>query len=102
MVVGFRWMRARIILVLAFANRDCVRVLGGGLFVECSCFLTELHKRAAVGGKDNTHPVEGIRRLGRLHAVDGNLAAHQEDEKGDHRPQDLFAKRDLRSNKQNE
>ena len=55
----------------------------------------ELHEGAAVRGQDNAHPVEGIGRLGALDAVDGDLAAHQEDEQRNGRPQDLLAERDL-------
>jgi len=57
--------------------------------------LTELHERAAVGGEDDAHPVEGVRRLGRLHAVDGDLAAHQEDEEGDDSPEHLLPEGNL-------
>mmetsp|Transcript_81 Transcript_81/g.192 ORF Transcript_81/g.192 Transcript_81/m.192 type:complete len:411 (-) Transcript_81:116-1348(-) len=55
----------------------------------------QLHEGAAVGGQDDAHPVEGVGRLGGLDAVDGDLAAHQEDEQGDGRPQHFFTERDL-------
>lgn len=67
----------------------------GSVGVWVCISLTELHKRAAVGGEDNPHPVEGVGRLGRLHPVDGDLAAHEEDEERDHRPQHLLAERNL-------
>mmetsp|Transcript_30928 Transcript_30928/g.62763 ORF Transcript_30928/g.62763 Transcript_30928/m.62763 type:complete len:181 (-) Transcript_30928:220-762(-) len=40
----------------------------------------KLHQSPAVGGHDDSHPVEGIGGFGALDAVDGNLAAYQEDE----------------------
>mmetsp|Transcript_91751 Transcript_91751/g.165686 ORF Transcript_91751/g.165686 Transcript_91751/m.165686 type:complete len:298 (-) Transcript_91751:27-920(-) len=54
----------------------------------------KLHERATVGGEDDPHPVEGVRRLVLGNAVQGDLAAHQEDEEGDASPQDLLAERD--------
>lgn len=48
--------------------------------------LTKLHECAAVGSEDNAHPVERVGGLRGLHAVDRDLAAHQEDEQGDDRP----------------
>lgn len=58
-------------------------------------FLTEFHEGAAVGSQNDTHPVERIGRLGGLYAVDWNLAAHQENEEGDDRPQNLLAEGNL-------
>ena len=55
---------------------------------------TELHEGAAVGGKDDAHPVEGVGVLGVLDAVQRDLAADQEDEEGDHSPQHFVAERD--------
>lgn len=57
--------------------------------------LTELHESAPVGGEDYSHPVERVRGLGGLDAVDGNLAAHEEDEERDNRPQHLLPERNL-------
>lgn len=57
--------------------------------------LTELHESSAVGGKDDSHPVERVGRLGGLNAVDGDLAAHKEDEERDNRPQHLLPERNL-------
>ena len=56
---------------------------------------SELHEGAAVRGQDDAHPVEWVRGLGALDTVDRDLAAHQEDEQRDGRPQDLLAERDL-------
>ena len=42
------------------------------------------------GGCGAPHPVEGIRALVGLAAVDGDLAADQEDEQRDRGPQDLL------------
>mmetsp|Transcript_1937 Transcript_1937/g.5612 ORF Transcript_1937/g.5612 Transcript_1937/m.5612 type:complete len:425 (-) Transcript_1937:27-1301(-) len=55
----------------------------------------QLHEGAAVRGQDDAHPVERVGRLGALDAVDGDLAAHQEDEQRDGRPQNLLAEGDL-------
>ena len=55
----------------------------------------QLHEGSAVRGQDDAHPVERVGRLGALDAVDGDLAAHQEDEQRDGRPQDLLAEGDL-------
>eukprot|EP00968_Pinguiococcus_pyrenoidosus_P003040 scaffold180_cov311-Pinguiococcus_pyrenoidosus.AAC.22 len=52
---------------------------------------TELHESAAVGRQQHTHPEERVRRVGRVHAVQGDLAAHQEDEQSHHRPERLLA-----------
>ena len=50
----------------------------------------QLHQRAAVGGEDDAHPVERVGRLGGLDAVERDLAADEEDEQRDRRPQDLL------------
>ena len=55
----------------------------------------ELHEGTAVGGEDHAHPVEGVGRLRILYAVDGDLAAHQEDEQGDGGPKDFLTEGDL-------
>ena len=55
----------------------------------------QLHEGSAIAGEDDAHPVEGVTRLGGLHAVNGNLAAHQKDEESNGSPQKLFAKGDL-------
>ena len=39
----------------------------------------QFHESTSVGGENDTHPVERIRRLGRLDAVNGNLATDKED-----------------------
>lgn len=54
---------------------------------------TKLHERATVGGEQHTHPVERVGRLVGLGAVDRDLAADQEDEERDRRPQDLLLRR---------
>uniref|UniRef100_A0A7S1C9Y9 alanine--tRNA ligase n=1 Tax=Bicosoecida sp. CB-2014 TaxID=1486930 RepID=A0A7S1C9Y9_9STRA len=46
----------------------------------------ELHEGAAVRGQDGAHPVEGVVLGGGVDAVQGDLAAHQEDDEGDDRP----------------
>ena len=40
----------------------------------------QLHQRATVGRQDDAHPVERVGRLAGGHAVQWDLAAHQEDE----------------------
>ena len=56
---------------------------------------TEFHQRATIGGENDAHPVEGIGRVGGHDAEEGNLAANEEDEEGDRRPEDLLAELDL-------
>lgn len=55
----------------------------------------KLHQRAAVRSNNHTHPVEGIRRVGRLDAIEGHLRAHQEDEQRQGCPDDLIAESHL-------
>eukprot|EP00618_Florenciella_parvula_P001379 CAMPEP_0119541236 /NCGR_PEP_ID=MMETSP1344-20130328/52833_1 /TAXON_ID=236787 /ORGANISM="Florenciella parvula, Strain CCMP2471" /LENGTH=535 /DNA_ID=CAMNT_0007585181 /DNA_START=198 /DNA_END=1803 /DNA_ORIENTATION=- len=55
----------------------------------------ELHQRAAVRREEHADPVERVRRLRGLDAVERNLAAHEEDEQHDDRPEDALAERDL-------
>ena len=50
----------------------------------------ELHQRAAVAREEHTHPIERIGRLVRLAAINRDLAADEEDEEGDRRPQNLL------------
>ena len=50
-------------------------------------------RRASVGGKDNSHPVEWIRGVVHSNAIQRNLAAHEEDEQRDDRPENLLAER---------
>lgn len=71
------------------------KTLDRGSLLRFAFRLTELHERAAVGGEDDSHPVEGVRRLGGLDPVNGDLAANQEDEERDDRPQHLFPERNL-------
>lgn len=59
----------------------------------------ELHEGPAVGRHDDADPVEGVGRLGALDPVNGDLAAHEEDEEGDGRPQELLAEGDLQQPK---
>jgi hypothetical protein len=56
---------------------------------------TQLHDGATVGSQNHTHPVKGIRGLGGLNSIDGNLTANKENEKRNGRPKELFAKGDL-------
>ena len=56
---------------------------------------TELHEGSTVGGKDSTHPVERVRRVGGHDSVQGDLRANQEDEEGDSSPENLLPERDL-------
>merc|ERR1719253_862292 len=55
----------------------------------------ELHERAAVRGEDHPHPVERVGGLVRHDAIEGDLAADEEDKQGDGGPQDLLAEGDL-------
>ena len=55
----------------------------------------QFHNGATVGGQNDTHPVERVRRLGRLDAVDGDLAADEENEERNGSPEEFFAKGDL-------
>ena len=48
------------------------------------------HGRTRCGPEGAPHPVEGVGALVRLAAIDGDLAADQEDEQRNRRPQDLF------------
>jgi hypothetical protein len=52
---------------------------------------------APVGRDEHSHPVQRIRRVGRVNAVQGHLTAHQEDEQREERPQDLLPERHLKS-----
>ena len=47
---------------------------------------------APVGGKDDTHPVEGVGRGGRHDAIERDLAADQKDQQCDASPQHLLTK----------
>ncbi len=47
---------------------------------------TKFHESTAVGGKDDTHPVQRVRRVGGHDAVEWDLGADQEDEESDRRP----------------
>lgn len=55
----------------------------------------ELHQSAAVRCENDTHPVEGIRGLRGLDAVEGNLRADKENEQRERRPDDLVTESDL-------
>mmetsp|Transcript_30829 Transcript_30829/g.66633 ORF Transcript_30829/g.66633 Transcript_30829/m.66633 type:complete len:351 (+) Transcript_30829:714-1766(+) len=56
---------------------------------------TKFHEGTTVGGEDDTHPVEGIGRLGGLDTIDGDLTADKENEECNSRPEDLFTEWDL-------
>jgi hypothetical protein len=56
---------------------------------------TEFHEGTTVRCEDDADPVEGVRAIGSLDAVQRNLAAHQEDEQRHHRPHHFLLERNL-------
>jgi len=56
---------------------------------------TKLHKSTPIGSEDDTHPVERVGRLRVLDTVKWDLAAHQEDEQRDDRPENLLTEGNL-------
>jgi hypothetical protein len=56
---------------------------------------TQLHKGSPVRGKDDTHPVEGIRGVVRSDTIQRDLTTHQKDEQSDDGPHHLLLKGNL-------
>jgi hypothetical protein len=56
---------------------------------------TKFHQCTTVGSENDTHPVEGIGRLGTLNTIDGDLAANQENEESNGSPEELLTERNL-------
>jgi len=54
---------------------------------------TELHARSPVRGHNHTLPIERIRSRGGVNPVERELTAHEENEEGDGRVENLFPER---------
>jgi hypothetical protein len=57
---------------------------------------TQLHEGTSVRGKDDTHPVEGIRGVVGTDSIQRNLTTHQKDEQSDDGPHHLLFEGNLR------